>query len=378
MRATYLIAATGFLSQPRLPDIEGVGDFAGTVVHSARWDDSDVELAGKRVAIIGTGATAVQLIPELAKQAGHLTVFQRTPIWVTPKLDREMPRLVQRAVRGAPFTQRLGAQGQHQRARADHGRRRAALPPGQGVQPRRRAAREAAPAPPGRRPRAAPQADAGLLLRLQATDVLQRLLPRVHPRRTSTSRPRRSSGSRRPASSSPTAASVESTCWCWPPASTCGTPTSRRSGSSAARARTSASGGARPGSRPTRASRSRASRTCSTSPRRTPTPACRSSRPSRRQMKHMRPAAHRGTPPRRPHLRGHRPGQRGVPRLGHRAARRLGVRPRLLRHRAQLLLQPARRGRAAAADLDDQHAPGRRRASRSRTTSTRELAVISR
>lgn len=105
VRATYLIAATGFLSQPRLPDIEGVGEFAGTVVHSARWDDS-VDLAGNRVAIIGTGATAVQLIPELAKKAGHLTVFQRTPIWVTPKLDRRMPRLVQRTFAALPWTQR--------------------------------------------------------------------------------------------------------------------------------------------------------------------------------------------------------------------------------------------------------------------------------
>ena len=105
VRARFLVTATGFLSQPRLPDIDGVGDFAGAVVHSARWDP-DVDLAGERVAIIGTGATAVQLIPELAKQAGHLTVFQRTPIWVTPKLDRTMPRLVQRMFARAPFTQR--------------------------------------------------------------------------------------------------------------------------------------------------------------------------------------------------------------------------------------------------------------------------------
>ena len=105
VRATYLVTATGFLSQPRLPDIEGVDDFAGTVVHSARWDP-DLDLSGKRVAIIGTGATAVQLIPELARKAAHLTVFQRTPIWVMPKLDREMPKAVQRLFARAPFTQR--------------------------------------------------------------------------------------------------------------------------------------------------------------------------------------------------------------------------------------------------------------------------------
>ena len=105
VRATYLVTATGFLSHPRLPDIEGVGDFAGTVVHTARWD-VDAELAGQRVAVIGTGATAVQLIPELAKRASHLTVFQRTPIWVTPKLDWSMPKAVQRLFAAMPWTQR--------------------------------------------------------------------------------------------------------------------------------------------------------------------------------------------------------------------------------------------------------------------------------
>lgn len=106
LRASYLITATGFLSQPRLPDIDGVADFAGTVVHTARWDD-DADLDGKRVAIIGTGATAVQLIPELAERAAHLTVFQRTPIWVTPKLDFAMPRALQRLFAAVPLTQRL-------------------------------------------------------------------------------------------------------------------------------------------------------------------------------------------------------------------------------------------------------------------------------
>ena len=106
LRATYLVTATGFLSQPRKPDIPGVGDFAGTVLHSARWPE-EADLDGRRVAIIGTGATAVQLIPELAKRAGHLTVLQRTPIWVTPKLDREMPSWVQRAFAAVPLTQRV-------------------------------------------------------------------------------------------------------------------------------------------------------------------------------------------------------------------------------------------------------------------------------
>jgi cation diffusion facilitator CzcD-associated flavoprotein CzcO len=103
--ATYLMTATGFLSQPRLPDIEGVDEFAGTVIHTAKWDDK-AELAGKRVAVIGTGATAVQLIPQIAKSAAALTVYQRTPIWVTPKTDFPIPRTLQLLFAAQPWTQR--------------------------------------------------------------------------------------------------------------------------------------------------------------------------------------------------------------------------------------------------------------------------------
>jgi cation diffusion facilitator CzcD-associated flavoprotein CzcO len=103
--ATYLMTATGFLSQPRLPDIEGVDEFAGTVIHTAKWDDK-AELAGKRVAVIGTGATAVQLIPQIAKSAAALTVYQRTPIWVTPKTDFPIPRALQLLFAAQPWTQR--------------------------------------------------------------------------------------------------------------------------------------------------------------------------------------------------------------------------------------------------------------------------------
>jgi cation diffusion facilitator CzcD-associated flavoprotein CzcO len=106
VRASYLITATGFLSQPRVPDIEGVETFAGTVVHTAKWDDS-ADLDDKRVAVIGTGATSVQLVPELAKRAAQLTVFQRTPIFVTPKLDFEIPEAVRRLFARLPATQRL-------------------------------------------------------------------------------------------------------------------------------------------------------------------------------------------------------------------------------------------------------------------------------
>jgi cation diffusion facilitator CzcD-associated flavoprotein CzcO len=103
--ATYLMTATGFLSQPRLPDIDGVHDFAGTVIHTAKWDDS-AELDGKRVGVIGTGATAVQLIPKIAERAAALTVYQRTPIWVTPKTDFRIPKALQLLFAAQPWTQR--------------------------------------------------------------------------------------------------------------------------------------------------------------------------------------------------------------------------------------------------------------------------------
>lgn len=104
--AKYLLAATGFLSQPKKPDIDGIDSFGGTVIHTADWDDSQ-ELRGKRVGIIGTGATAVQLIPELAKVAAELTVYQRTPIWVSPKPDFPVPEAIRRLFAALPLSQRL-------------------------------------------------------------------------------------------------------------------------------------------------------------------------------------------------------------------------------------------------------------------------------
>ncbi|MFT5587677.1 MAG: cation diffusion facilitator CzcD-associated flavoprotein CzcO, partial [Cognaticolwellia sp.] len=85
----YLVAATGLLSQPKLPKIPGLESFAGVSMHTARWDH-DTELEGKRVAIIGTGASAVQIIPCIAPKVAHLSVFQRTPVWVAPRHDFEL------------------------------------------------------------------------------------------------------------------------------------------------------------------------------------------------------------------------------------------------------------------------------------------------
>ena len=83
-RARFLITAVGPLSAPTMPRIEGVETFQGQSCHTARWPHEPVSFAGKRVAVIGTGATGVQTIQEVAKTAGHLTVFQRTPNWCAP------------------------------------------------------------------------------------------------------------------------------------------------------------------------------------------------------------------------------------------------------------------------------------------------------
>jgi cation diffusion facilitator CzcD-associated flavoprotein CzcO len=83
-RAPLLITGLGVLSTPTLPNIPGRDDFVGPSFHTARWPHEPVDVTGKRVGIIGTGATAIQAIPEIAKTAGHLTVFQRHPNWAAP------------------------------------------------------------------------------------------------------------------------------------------------------------------------------------------------------------------------------------------------------------------------------------------------------
>ena len=101
----YLVTATGFLSQPHTPEIPGIDTFAGKVIHTAAWDDA-YEMSGRRVAVIGTGATAVQLIPKLARAAAELTVYQRTPIWVVPKLDSAIPQRMRALFARLPIAQR--------------------------------------------------------------------------------------------------------------------------------------------------------------------------------------------------------------------------------------------------------------------------------
>jgi cation diffusion facilitator CzcD-associated flavoprotein CzcO len=106
LSARFLIAATGFLCQPRTPDIAGIDTFAGRIIHTAAWDDN-YSLTGRRAAIIGTGSTGIQVIPELAKEVSALTVYQRTPILVMPKSDVAFPPAVQRLFAKVPLTQRV-------------------------------------------------------------------------------------------------------------------------------------------------------------------------------------------------------------------------------------------------------------------------------
>jgi cation diffusion facilitator CzcD-associated flavoprotein CzcO len=104
-RPRAVVSAAGALHLPAYPDIPGAGRFAGTSFHSARWDHS-CDLAGKRVAVIGTGASAIQFVPEIAKQAAQLTVFQRTPPWIHPRPDAPIPARVRAAFRRAPVAAR--------------------------------------------------------------------------------------------------------------------------------------------------------------------------------------------------------------------------------------------------------------------------------
>ncbi|KTR89707.1 4-hydroxyacetophenone monooxygenase, partial [Microbacterium testaceum] len=90
LTARSLVLACGRLTEPHVPAIDGLESFEGALFHSARWDH-DVDLTGKRVAVVGTGASAVQLVPELARRAAHVTLFQRTPAWIVPRGGSEIP-----------------------------------------------------------------------------------------------------------------------------------------------------------------------------------------------------------------------------------------------------------------------------------------------
>jgi cation diffusion facilitator CzcD-associated flavoprotein CzcO len=101
-----LVAGAGPLSDPKAPDIAGIDSFEGTIFHSARWEHGH-DLDGERVAVIGTGASAVQLVPQIQPRVGRLHVFQRTPPWVVPHRDRPTSRWERLLYRTLPPAQQL-------------------------------------------------------------------------------------------------------------------------------------------------------------------------------------------------------------------------------------------------------------------------------
>jgi cation diffusion facilitator CzcD-associated flavoprotein CzcO len=99
--AQFLISGAGALHVPSIPDFDGRHEFAGAAFHSAEWDHT-VDLTGKRVAVIGTGASAIQIVPEIVDQVAELQLYQRTPPWVVPRTNDELPVRLRRALVNVP------------------------------------------------------------------------------------------------------------------------------------------------------------------------------------------------------------------------------------------------------------------------------------
>jgi cation diffusion facilitator CzcD-associated flavoprotein CzcO len=108
--ADLVIGAPGPLSEPSIPDLPGLSDFKGAVFHTARWNHEH-DLTGRRVAIVGTGASAIQTAPRIQPQVEQLTIFQRTPPWVVPHNDRPISAGERRLYRRFPLLQRLARAG---------------------------------------------------------------------------------------------------------------------------------------------------------------------------------------------------------------------------------------------------------------------------
>ena len=103
--AQFLVSGVGGLHIPQVPELPGIANFEGRTWHSARWDH-EYDLRGKRVAVVGTGASAVQFVPKIAPDVAELTLFQRTPPWIMPKPDHAMPSWAQALFKRVPGTQR--------------------------------------------------------------------------------------------------------------------------------------------------------------------------------------------------------------------------------------------------------------------------------
>lgn len=106
IRARILIAASGALSAPTIPAVNGLESFRGKVFHTAAWDH-ETDLKGQRVAVIGSGASAVQVVPEIVEEVAQLVVFSRTPAWVIPRMDRPISAREQRLYARRPWIHRL-------------------------------------------------------------------------------------------------------------------------------------------------------------------------------------------------------------------------------------------------------------------------------
>ena len=107
LTARALILGLGPLSRPLIPEVPGRAAFGGTQVHSARWDTS-LDVTGRRVAVIGTGASAVQIVPEMARAAEHVYVVQRSPAWILPRGERRFTKAERALHRRLPALHRLG------------------------------------------------------------------------------------------------------------------------------------------------------------------------------------------------------------------------------------------------------------------------------
>ena len=105
LNSDFLVSAVGQLNIPKYPSIPGLNDFSGKLMHSARWD-WDYDIRGKRVGIIGTGATAAQIIPEIAQSCKNLIVFQRTPAWVMPRHDSAISKTRQMTYKYIPMARK--------------------------------------------------------------------------------------------------------------------------------------------------------------------------------------------------------------------------------------------------------------------------------
>ncbi|MCX6200128.1 MAG: NAD(P)/FAD-dependent oxidoreductase [Bacteroidetes bacterium] len=104
--AKVIVSCSGGLSQPSFPDIKGLETFKGKMFHSAIWEN-DFDLTGKTVAVVGTGASAIQIVPAIVSKVKQLNLYQRTPPWILPKPDGEISSLRKWLYNSFPATQRL-------------------------------------------------------------------------------------------------------------------------------------------------------------------------------------------------------------------------------------------------------------------------------